>query len=315
MTNQNNFNVTLAHKGFESCDLQTARQTNSWSHFERSPDNLSSIIALGVGQHDAASLLDETTRPQLHRSGTNGILLFLRAINLNPDSDPEDMVSLRFWCNGEKLVTVMNRKVQAVKFVLDKVLEEGSSLTSVNEVFQALIYQTMLRIERHVAKLTEQIESLEERLDNNKDVSQSEVSDLKRSTSRLWRFMHPQLDSLKKLAAVELDWFDNSLKYAFKEFVDTMSYYNEELSLISERCEILSSEISGKINAKVNRNLYIISIISVIFLPLSFITGLLGINVGGIPAANADNGFMLVMILMLVIFAIQVVLLKIFKWF
>ncbi|MCW8891310.1 MAG: zinc transporter ZntB, partial [Sedimenticola sp.] len=45
-----------------------------------------------------------------------------------------------------------------------------------------------------------------------------------------------------------------------------------------------------------NARMYILAIISAIFLPLSFITGLLGINVGGIPGAESSLGFVTVII-------------------
>ncbi|TQV75556.1 hypothetical protein FLL45_11620 [Aliikangiella marina] len=289
--------------------------SNSWSHFDRETRNLDAIVELGAEPNDAASLLEETTRPHVHRTNNNGIILFLRAINLNPNSEPEDMVSLRFWCNGERLITVMNRKVQAVAMVKEKILSNSNRTLKIPDIFVEIIHQTMLRIETHVTKLSEKIEFLEEQIDKNQPVQQSDVMDLKRSTSRLWRFMYPQLDSLKKLSATDLAWMSDNLKYSLKEFVDLMSYYNEELILIKERCEILSNEITSNINDKVNRNLYIISIISVIFLPLGFITGLLGINVGGIPAASSEDGFLYVMIIMGVIFIGQLLLLKIFKWF
>lgn len=313
--NELNFSLLEREGKFVSCDEREQSSGPSWFHFERNQDNLNSITQLGVESNIASSLLEETTRPHFNKTGGNGLLLVLRAINLNPNSDPEDMVSLRFWCNGTQLITVMNRRVQAVSFVKDSVMSESSPIQRVSEIFSELIHQTLVRIEKHINKLSEQIELLEESLDENNEVSQSDVLDLKRNTSRLWRFMYPQLESLKKLAGHDSDWIDDNLKHAFKEYVDMMSYYNEELVLIRERCEILSNEITGKINAKVNKNLYTISIISVIFLPLSFITGLLGINVGGIPAATSENGFLAVLVIMGVIFAVQLILLKIFRWF
>lgn len=60
--------------------------------------------------------------------------------------------------------------------------------------------------------------------------------------------------------------------------------------------------------------MYILSIIAAIFLPLGFITGLLGINVGGIPWAENTNGFLLTALCIGVIVAFEIVLFKLLKW-
>ena len=40
-----------------------------------------------------------------------------------------------------------------------------------------------------------------------------------------------------------------------------------------------------------NRRLYILSLVTAVFLPMSFVTGLLGVNVGGVPAQDVDWAF------------------------
>ena len=60
--------------------------------------------------------------------------------------------------------------------------------------------------------------------------------------------------------------------------------------------------------------MYILSLIAGIFLPISFVTGLLGINVGGIPAAENPWGFLIVSLLLLTIVVLQVILFKRRHW-
>jgi len=311
----NNFSFASVNGLFKATSADASVHSDVWCHFERSNENSDAIRALGVAPNDTESLLDETTRPHFYQINESSILLFLRAINLNPDSDPEDMVSLRFWFDGSKLITITNRDVQAVKKVNDHIQEQPDALPSARHILLDIISQIILRIEKHVAKLSDKMEKLEENNDIEQKVNQSELHDLRRATSRLRRFMYPQLEALKKLAVTDLGWQDKKLKHSLKDFVGSMKYYNEEIALINERCEILSNEVSGKLTERVNRNLYIISIITVIFLPLSFVTGLLGINVGGIPAASSTNGFVYVSLIVFGLLLLQLLVLKLYRWF
>ena len=58
-----------------------------------------------------------------------------------------------------------------------------------------------------------------------------------------------------------------------------------------------------------NRQMLILSVVAAIFLPLGLITGLLGINVGGIPGADNPWAFAIVCVLLVVLGALQ------FWWF
>jgi len=310
-----NFSFVCTEGQFKPANSDILNITDSWYHFNRDVGNSELIKAQGASSNDIESLLDETTRPHFHIAGENCFLLFLRAINLNPDSDPEDMVSLRFWFDGKRLVTITHRNIQAINFVREGIVEKPDIISTSPALFIEIIHQVMLRLEKHIAKLSDKMEKLEDCNDNAQAFNQSELHDLRRATSRLQRFMLPQLEAIKKLAISEFDWIDRKLKHSLKEFVGSMNYYNEEIALIKERCEILNHEINGKLTERVNRNLYIISIISVIFLPLSFITGLLGINVGGIPGATAENGFIIVSLIIFALLVIQLLILKFYKWF
>ncbi len=64
-----------------------------------------------------------------------------------------------------------------------------------------------------------------------------------------------------------------------------------------------------------NKNLYILSVIAAIFLPLGFLTGLLGINVAGIPGADFEGAFLIFCILLVLVALGQVVVFRFFKWF
>lgn len=64
----------------------------------------------------------------------------------------------------------------------------------------------------------------------------------------------------------------------------------------------------------INNKMYILALVSIIFLPLTFATGLLGSNVGGIPGANHHFGFLFMCLILLLIAGVTLVILKLKKW-
>jgi zinc transporter len=63
-----------------------------------------------------------------------------------------------------------------------------------------------------------------------------------------------------------------------------------------------------------NKAMYVLSIVAAIFLPLSLLTGLLGINVGGIPGAENTRAFLFVTFFLVMIALLLIGLLRRLKW-
>jgi zinc transporter len=88
----------------------------------------------------------------------------------------------------------------------------------------------------------------------------------------------------------------------------------EHLREIAERASLLKEELLAESAAVQTRNTYLISILAALFVPLSFVTGLLGMNVAGIPGAETPHAFALVVAMMAGIFFAGLAVLKWRGW-
>jgi zinc transporter len=90
--------------------------------------------------------------------------------------------------------------------------------------------------------------------------------------------------------------------------------YLEDIDTIRERAQIVKDELSNILADKMNKNMYLLSIVAALFLPLGFFTGLLGINVGGMPGADNPSAFWVVSFVC-AFFAVAILgLFKYLKW-
>jgi zinc transporter len=82
----------------------------------------------------------------------------------------------------------------------------------------------------------------------------------------------------------------------------------------AEHCQFLLEELRAQVEEETNRNLYILTMFSVIFLPATLIASIWGMNVGGIPFSGSPNGFWVVAGLIAAVFAMVAIVLFRFRF-
>lgn len=69
---------------------------------------------------------------------------------------------------------------------------------------------------------------------------------------------------------------------------------DRDVSVLADRARLLQEEVAAHVAEESNRQLYVLSILSALFLPPTFITGLFGMNVKGLPFADDPRGYLFV---------------------
>jgi zinc transporter len=95
-----------------------------------------------------------------------------------------------------------------------------------------------------------------------------------------------------------------------RETTDRLTRYVEDLETAKERTAVAQDELESQLISRMNSTMYMLSIVTVIFLPLGLITGLLGINVAGILGAKNPYAFIIVSGLLLFITIMQIIILR-----
>lgn len=238
----------------------------------------------------ARSLTATETRPRVSVHG-DGLVLTLRGANLNAGAEVEDMVSVRIWATRSLVVTVRRRKI----FALDDLRQdasEGHAPPTAAEFLSALCDALTERIETVSLELDEITEQMETEVYDDEDENQPELAPLRRKVIKLRRHIGPQTDALSLLAVIETPVIPASLRPRLHENANRATRSVEELHEVRERLTAISDHLDLAQTARMGRNGFALSVIAVIFLPLGFLTGLFGVNLGGIPGAQSPMGFL-----------------------
>jgi len=240
----------------------------------------------------ADALLAENTRPRAAVLGEH-LLLALRGVNTNPGADPEDMVSIRLCISSKRIISTRKRRLLSVIRLVED-LQQGQGPCNSADLIVQLNERLVERMGVTVENLDDQLSDLElDLLTEPGSEMRNAVRNLRRQSISLRRYYAPQRDAFTQLQGERLEWMTTDNRLALREISDRLLRHIEDLDMLRERAVMAQEELASQQSEQLNQRMYVLSIISAIFLPLGFLTGLLGINVGGIPGADNDNAFLL----------------------
>lgn len=236
------------------------------------------------------ALLEPDPRPRATPHGEH-LLVIARGINMNEGSEPEDMISIRAWVEPRRIVTMRHRVSRSLK-ALASAVERGKGPDSAGGLLVELVEHVVEHVVARVDKLGDEIAACEDEvLGGSGKNLRARVADQRRRAIQLRRFLAPQREALGKLAQVALPWFHDAHHERIAEAADRMTRTIEELDAARDRASITQEELSSMVSEITNRRLYLLSIITAVFLPLGFVCSLLGVNVGGVPLQKEDWAF------------------------
>ncbi|MFR0715944.1 zinc transporter ZntB [Enterobacterales bacterium BD_CKDN230030183-1A_HGKHYDSX7] len=280
--------------------LQLQSQESLWLHWDRSHPQTRTWLLRDSGLSEFACdlLLEENTRPRLLPLAEEQLLLFLRGVNLNPGAEPEDMVSVRIHAQAQRVISLRLRSLRASEEILQQ-LQEGRGPRSASELLLLMGELLTEKVQALVSDLSELVDLEEEKFESDERYSSrhagpehGSLQQIRRRAAGLRRFLAPQREIYAQLSRSKWSWFAPADADYWNELNNSLIRYLEELELARERAALVLESEDRRRSERMNRTMYQFGIITCIFLPMSFITGLLGINVGGIPGAQNPYGFL-----------------------
>jgi len=288
-----------------------------WLHFDGNSPATGDWLNThsGLDSYVIESLLSQETRPRCDVQD-KGILLNLRGVNLNPGAKPEDMVSIRLWMDASRVISVRFRRILAVEDVKQQIQQGQGPLSTVHLVAR-LADRLTDRMGPVIDDLVDQLGDLEEAMLQGPELDGEEASSLRKQlidsrhmSIRLSRYLAPQRHALSSLSQYEGAWISEKVRGRFREIADRLTRITEELDVLRERSMIVQDEMLHRSSQRMQKTMYLLTVVASVMLPLTFLTGLLGINVGGIPGADSHWAFAVVVVLCVLVAAIEVWLLR-----
>ncbi|WP_144097027.1 zinc transporter ZntB [Croceicoccus sediminis] len=287
-----------------------------WMHLCRNQPGIQHWLeaTYAVPEPTAELLVSDETRPRAFREGDT-LVATLRGINFNPNAEPEDMVSMQLWSDGKRVITLRRHPLQTPRDTLREI-DMGRGPSDAGALITSLTEHMIARMSRSIIDMNEHIDALEDaELDGDTEEVLEKITSIRRNCLALKRHMSPQHEAFERISREAPEWFEEHDRREIAETIDRLSRYLDDIDISKESAVVLQDEIRARAAARSERTSYLLTIVAAVFLPLGFLTGLLGINVGGMPGESDPNAFWEVVALCGAILVMQFALFWRWKWF
>lgn len=286
-----------------------------WLHFDLTNADSQQWLyqQSGLDETIGDALLAEETRPRTVVF-PDGLLVILRGVNMNPGADPEDMVSIRLWIEKDRVISTRRRRLLSVDALKADIASNNGPATP-GELLIMLCRHLMSRMSSVITELDERVDTLEsEGLDSSRYQLRNELGAIRREMISLRRYLAPQREAMNRLVNDRNTILSEQNREQLRESTDYLIRYIEDLDAMRERASLIQEELVNRMAEHMNQRMYILSLVAGIFLPLGFVTGILGINVGGIPGTEDSHAFEYVLALCLLLVGVGYLIFKRQKW-
>jgi len=267
----------------------------------------------GISEPTAEMLVSDQTRPRAFRED-EALVATLRDLNFNPGAEPEDMISMQLWSDGARIVTLRRAPQQSPNEV-SAMLAAGRGPRDAGAMVTQIAELLIDHLNHAVVDMNAMLDRLE--LDDGEIAVEQrarEISAIRRDCLALQRHMSPQHEALEQIGRDAPAWFEPHDRREIVETIARLRRHLDDIDISKESAVVLMDELRARSLAGSERTNYLLTIVAAIFLPLTFLTGLLGINVGGIPGADDGAAFWIVVGLCAAIMLTQLALFRKWKW-
>jgi len=261
------------------------------------------------------TLHEGTRSTQIERIATRGdgkhreasedsLIAVINDVHFDFDFDPAKIATLWISLGPSVVVTARTKALRSVD-ALRTAVRAGDSPCSTTDLLAHLLRDQADVLVNIVRGVTAQVDVIEDDLLADKRVqSPRRLGVLRRVLVRLQRLLAPEPAALFRLLQNPPPWMVDSDVVTLRGSTEEFSVVLRDMGALQERIKLLQEEIAAYVNEENNRSLYVLTVVTVLALPINILAGLFGMNVGGIPLAQHEHGFWIVVNIVLAFTAI-----------
>ncbi|MET0983887.1 MAG: transporter [Steroidobacteraceae bacterium] len=246
------------------------------------------------------SLTEKAVSTRLEQEG-NALVALINDVGFDSTVDSSSVSSVSISLEPRLLVSARLRPLRSVDR-LRAAIRAGQSFRSSAELLAQLLRDQADVLAGIVREATARVDLIEDKvLANELTPSRRELGSLRRVLVRLQRLLAPEPAALFRLLNRPPVWIGGEDLQDLRQAGEEFSAAVADSAALAERVKLLQEEFAALTNEQTSRTLFILTLVTVLALPINLVAGLFGMNVGGIPLAEHRHGFVLIIGLLAVI--------------
>ena len=266
-----------------------------WLHFNLSHAQAERWLQRHANLSDAfyETLKDGSHSTRIERD-EDALIAVVNDVHFDFGFEPSDIATLWISVGPRLVVTARTQPLRSVDALRTAVRHGESPRSSVALLEQLMRTQAdgLVGIVRGVTTRIDHIE--DELLSGRLDHKRARLGVLRRLLVRLQRLLAPEPAALFRLLQHPPAWMAEDDVQELRGATEEFSVVLRDMQGLQERIKLLQEEIAASVNEDNNRSLFVLTVVTVLALPINILAGLFGMNVGGIPLAEDRHGFWIV---------------------
>lgn len=275
-----------------------------WLHFRCLPRHPQEWLRerSGIDRIILEGMLDDESRPRCSLFN-DAAFLVLRAVNLQRNALPEELLGLHMWVESRRVITLQHEPISAIADYVDALARARCPRTQ-GEMVADLSLRLVDRLDVVISALMDEADELEDAVEtaDSRDLL-PKLSILRRVSIKLRRHIAPQREALNHFSTEDDPWLGPKDRTRIRDAADRVARFTEELDSIRERASLIRDQMVDRRAEQMNKSMLVLAVVTVVFAPLTFVSGLFGMNVGGIPGTEDPESFWLISFLLVTLAA------------
>jgi len=219
----------------------------------------------------------------------------LNDATLHADGTSDETATLWLYCRAGLVVTARHKPLRLIE-QLFRELDRLAPL-SPTDILVHLLEEQEAALEQIVRQANLYVDQIEECLPGRHvKENRTRLGRIRRQLLRFQRLLAPEPAALFRLMNRPPLWLNAEVVQDLRQFAEEFTVVLNDLAGLTERIRLLQEEISAGQMEQNNRTLYVLTVITVLALPINIIAGFFGMNVGGIPFSGNPHGFLLLVL-------------------
>jgi zinc transporter len=245
--------------------------------------------ASGLPEAAIEAMLDAD--PHYHVVSTaQGFLLTLHDVVLGQaERSRENNGMIAIWVDRGQMITIRRWPMLCTDRLIKAVEGDCAPASSIDLFFQ-LFDQIIETFRKQVVHLRVEIDKAEDSmLAGQTRGLRSRLAGLRREAVAMHRRIVPEFQGVSRLAIRLPSWVSEDEQAFFRQIVDEAGSLINDIRSAQERTKVLQDEYAAMIAEETNNNLFVLSIVTVVMLPMTFVTGYFGMNTAALPLTSPDG--------------------------
>jgi len=272
----------------------------AWLHFNLSHAHAERWIERHAGLPDAFfDALKENVHSTRIERDDDALVAVLNDVHFDFSFEPSDISTLWICVRPHLVITARSRPLRSID-ALRTAVRDGRSPRSSVELLEQLMRAQAGSLVEILRGVTARVDDVEDRLlAGRRDRERSKLGTLRRLLVRLQRLLAPEPAALFRVLHHPPAWMAEDDLQQLRGSTEEFSVVLRDMQGLQERIKLLQEEIAASVNEDNNRSLFVLTVVTVLALPINILAGLFGMNVGGVPLAESPHGFWILVSLVL----------------